>query len=120
MRVATREETNNAELGQCDYSEGARPGDRNLLTCGSQIVMRTIESRINHARLGLLCIVIGAVGLVLAAAGSKFVAGVTFPYRLFLFCLLGDVYGICFFLWLLKRLKKQQAEKQNADLWKSH
>ncbi len=80
--------------------------------------MRTIETRIRHALIGLICVAIAAAGLVFAAVGAKEVAGYSFPRHFFLFSLLGDIYCACFFLWLLKRLKKQQSERQIANLRK--
>jgi ABC-type Fe3+-siderophore transport system permease subunit len=57
-------------------------------------------------RLGMICCVIGAFGLVFALTVAN---SINFPryFRLFaLVGLFGDVYGFCFFLWLLRRLKK--------------
>lgn len=73
---------------------------------------RDIETSIRRARLGLFCCVVGAVGLILSAVEAKAI-GYT-PFRHFLlFALLGDAYGACFFLWLLRRMKKQQSAKQS-------
>jgi uncharacterized membrane protein len=78
--------------------------------------MATVEVRIRHAKPGLICVAIAAVGLVFSAMGVKVVAGYSFPRSLLLFSLLADIYGACFFLWLLRRLKKQQSAKQIANL----
>jgi short subunit fatty acids transporter len=69
--------------------------------------MRSLESRMLHARLGLICCGIAALGLIFSAVGSKATVGYSFPRNFLFLSLLGDAYGAVFFLWLLKRLKKQ-------------
>jgi hypothetical protein len=77
--------------------------------------MATIETRIRHARIGLVCVAIAAAGLIFSAVGAKVVAGFSLPHYFVLFSLLGDAYCAFFFLWILKRLKKQQSEGQTAN-----
>jgi hypothetical protein len=81
--------------------------------------MRTIENRITNARLGLMCCAVGAVGLIYSAISAKLTIGYSFPRSVLVLSLLGDAYGACFFLWRLKRLRKEQSAKQ-SDLWKSN
>jgi uncharacterized membrane protein len=76
--------------------------------------MATIENRIRHAWFGLICVTVAAVALVFSAVLAKLVAGFSFPRHFLLFSLLGDAYCGCFFVWMLKRLKKQQSANGKA------
>jgi uncharacterized membrane protein YeaQ/YmgE (transglycosylase-associated protein family) len=64
-----------------------------------------IEIRLRVARLGLICLGIGAVGSVVSVEIAKDV-GFQFPRHFLLFVLLGDAYCACFLLWLIRRWKK--------------
>jgi hypothetical protein len=71
----------------------------------------SIERRIRHAQIGLICTVIAMAGLVVCFVSARVVAGYSLPRFLLFFCLVSDACTACFFLWLLKRLKKQQSQK---------
>ena len=68
-------------------------------------VNKTMSDRIRLYRLGLVCCVFGAVGAVISAAVAKEV-GYPVPRHFLLLTVLGATYTFCFFLWLLKRLKR--------------
>ena len=69
--------------------------------------------------MGLVGGAIAAFGVTVCAVSAKVVTGYSFPHHYLLFVLLGDSYCVCFFVWLLRRLKKQQSAEQIANQRKS-
>jgi hypothetical protein len=76
--------------------------------------MATIESRIRNAQAGLVCVAAGAIGVVFFAVDLKVEGKFNFPHYFLLFILLGDAYAAGVFVWMIRRLRKEQSAKGKA------
>jgi hypothetical protein len=60
--------------------------------------MATIEARIRHVWLGLICAAVAAIGVVFLAVFAKLPTGFSFPHHFLPFILLSDAYTAGFFV----------------------